>query len=250
VRRSDPVATLERDIEATEKALAKERNEARQHGVVAEQAEAEKHALADAEVDGRIDEAAALAQLEELDRKRRRQRGYSGEGSGTKRRAAAWLSGITPVSNTGAPLRAATRRLRSLLSGVTCRGPRPSLVAAHYRQQPPDSVREGAEQKGRRYLVEGRLVVERVDEHGIEARCRGGGAVYKLGIDDGCWFCSCPARSLCCHLIALGPTRARRGGPPAFSLLCQASRRPLYARRFRSIVGGVVVPHPTPRGLG
>ena len=35
-------------------------------------------------------------------------------------------------------------------------------------------MRENAETKGRRYVAEGRLLVERVDEHGIRASCRGG----------------------------------------------------------------------------
>lgn len=63
--------------------------------------------------------------------------------------------------------------------------------------------RENAEAKGRRYLIEGRLVVERVAGSEIRARCRGGGAVYDLGLDRGAWWCSCPALSLCSHLVAL-----------------------------------------------
>ena len=63
--------------------------------------------------------------------------------------------------------------------------------------------RENAEAKGRRYLVEGRLVVERVAGDTIRAHCRGGGAVYKLGLERGEWFCSCPALGLCSHLVAL-----------------------------------------------
>jgi hypothetical protein len=64
-------------------------------------------------------------------------------------------------------------------------------------------MRESAETKGRRYLCEGRLVVERVDERRIAASCRGGGAVYRLGHDGTRWYCECPARSRCSHLIAL-----------------------------------------------
>lgn len=63
--------------------------------------------------------------------------------------------------------------------------------------------RENAEAKGRRYLLEGRLVVERVAGGEIRARCRGGGAVYELGLERGEWFCSCPALTTCSHLIAL-----------------------------------------------
>lgn len=59
-------------------------------------------------------------------------------------------------------------------------------------------------EKASRYLVEGRLIVTRVDEERIAARCRGAGAVYLLGFDgpDG-WWCSCPARHACAHVLAL-----------------------------------------------
>ncbi len=63
--------------------------------------------------------------------------------------------------------------------------------------------RENAETKGRRYLVEGRLVVEHVGGQTIRAHCRGGGTVYMLGADGGDWWCECPALGLCSHLIAL-----------------------------------------------
>lgn len=67
-------------------------------------------------------------------------------------------------------------------------------------------TRENAEAKAARYLAEGRLVVRELDEHGgtVLADCRGSAAVYALGRDDGSWFCSCPARGRCCHLLALG----------------------------------------------
>lgn len=65
------------------------------------------------------------------------------------------------------------------------------------------SPRESAEQKGQRYVVEGRLTVERLDGRGIRARCRGSGTVYALGYDGEGWFCSCPARTRCAHLVAL-----------------------------------------------
>jgi uncharacterized Zn finger protein len=63
--------------------------------------------------------------------------------------------------------------------------------------------RENAQAKGRRYLAEGRLLVDRVDSDEIRARCRGGGAVYELGLERGEWFCNCPALTTCSHLIAL-----------------------------------------------
>ena len=64
-------------------------------------------------------------------------------------------------------------------------------------------MRESVEEKARRYLAEGRVVVELVSEDEICARCRGGGAIYKLGLEGGEWFCSCPARGRCAHLLAL-----------------------------------------------
>jgi uncharacterized Zn finger protein len=64
-------------------------------------------------------------------------------------------------------------------------------------------VREPVEAKGRRYLVEGRLVVEHVAGDMVRARCRGGGAVYELGLEAGGWWCSCLARGRCSHLVAL-----------------------------------------------
>lgn len=50
---------------------------------------------------------------------------------------------------------------------------------------------ETVEQKARRYLAEGRLVVERVVDGEVRARCRGGGAEYELGLDADEWSCSC-----------------------------------------------------------
>jgi hypothetical protein len=50
---------------------------------------------------------------------------------------------------------------------------------------------------------EGRLVVELAGDGDVRARCRGGGAVYRLGFVDGRWWCGCPARGRCSHLAAL-----------------------------------------------
>jgi hypothetical protein len=63
--------------------------------------------------------------------------------------------------------------------------------------------RENVQAKGRRYLTEGRLIVERVDAAGIRAICRGMGAVYTLGYENERWYCICPARDTCAHLTAL-----------------------------------------------
>jgi uncharacterized Zn finger protein len=63
--------------------------------------------------------------------------------------------------------------------------------------------RENARAKGMRYLVEHRLTVLRVSENGVQAECRGTGAVHRLGWQDGSWACSCPTRGVCSHLFAL-----------------------------------------------
>jgi hypothetical protein len=64
--------------------------------------------------------------------------------------------------------------------------------------------RETIDAKARRYLVEGRLVIEAVDASHVRASCRGGGYLYELGFDarNG-WRCSCHARGECSHLVAL-----------------------------------------------
>jgi uncharacterized Zn finger protein len=65
-------------------------------------------------------------------------------------------------------------------------------------------IRENAEVKGRRYLVEGRLVLDRVSDRVVHARVRGDGAVWDVTFQNGRWVCTCPARSKCSHLIATG----------------------------------------------
>jgi len=68
-------------------------------------------------------------------------------------------------------------------------------------------VREDAATKGRRLVAEGRLVLQQLDEHAgtAQATCRGDGATWNLGRDEhGLWYCTCPARSRCSHLYALG----------------------------------------------
>ena len=69
--------------------------------------------------------------------------------------------------------------------------------------------RETTEQKALRYLAERRLTVEVVHEDDlsglvIAATCRGGDdTVYDLGFEAGEWWCRCPARVRCAHLLAL-----------------------------------------------
>ena len=65
-------------------------------------------------------------------------------------------------------------------------------------------MREKAATKGRRYLAEGRLIVDAVNGQQITARCRGAGVTYRLGHDRLLgWSCTCPARTECAHLVAL-----------------------------------------------
>lgn len=75
----------------------------------------------------------------------------------------------------------------------------------------PIPGRENPQSKGRRYLLEGRLEVTHVDVDRIRATCRGQDDTHRLGYGEGHWWCSCPARGLCAHLVALKlVTRADR----------------------------------------
>jgi uncharacterized Zn finger protein len=69
-------------------------------------------------------------------------------------------------------------------------------------------VRENAESKARRYLVEGRLEVQQVGGGGVLAGCLGdGGDVYFVRWDGQrrAWRCNCPAFGpRCAHVLALG----------------------------------------------
>lgn len=59
-------------------------------------------------------------------------------------------------------------------------------------------------EKGRRYVSEGRLLVEAVEGDHIAAVCRGGGEFYRLGhTPRRGWHCSCPAKTTCAHVHAL-----------------------------------------------
>ena len=63
--------------------------------------------------------------------------------------------------------------------------------------------RETVEAKAARYVCAGRLIVTEVAGGRMSATCRGGGELYRLGFVRGQWFCSCPARGVCSHLLAL-----------------------------------------------
>lgn len=67
---------------------------------------------------------------------------------------------------------------------------------------------ENVEQKARRYLTEGRIVVEKRDAQTglVVATCRGSEATYHLGYDPrrNQWRCTCRApQGRCAHLVAL-----------------------------------------------
>lgn len=73
--------------------------------------------------------------------------------------------------------------------------------------------REDAWSKGRRLLVEGRLIVRSAGPQGIRALCRGdSGEFYRLGYRPGSWYCDCPCPSRCSHLHALMLVTVRPGG--------------------------------------
>ena len=73
--------------------------------------------------------------------------------------------------------------------------------------------REDALAKGRRYVAEGRLHVRLADSTGIRATCRGQGELYNLGFHRGGWYCDCPAKTLCAHLVALQLVTIRPATP-------------------------------------
>jgi uncharacterized Zn finger protein len=63
---------------------------------------------------------------------------------------------------------------------------------------------ENAHDKGRRLLVEGRVVIRHVGEHHIVAHVRGDSAeVYVVAGASRGWSCSCPALGRCSHLVAV-----------------------------------------------
>jgi len=75
------------------------------------------------------------------------------------------------------------------------------------------SPRENAQDKGRRYLLDGRLVVELAQPGYFRATVRGGGQIYCVTFGRGGWHCTCPARGLCCHLVAAHRVAAPAGRP-------------------------------------
>lgn len=65
-------------------------------------------------------------------------------------------------------------------------------------------MREDAQTKSRRLLVEGRVVITAVAGSHVEARVRGDGVIHDVTANGDAWSCSCPARGRCSHLLAVG----------------------------------------------
>ncbi len=65
-------------------------------------------------------------------------------------------------------------------------------------------MRENAQDKARRYLAEGRLIVRRVDGPYVLAYVRGDGVLHRVETHAEIGTCTCPARGRCSHLYAVG----------------------------------------------
>ena len=80
-------------------------------------------------------------------------------------------------------------------------GLNPSTIAGDLRLH--FLSRESAKTKAKRYLIEGRVMILEVSRHRVVAKVRGSGHVWDCGFMNQVWFCSCPNRSTCSHLIAV-----------------------------------------------
>ena len=73
------------------------------------------------------------------------------------------------------------------------------------------SRREDMVLKSPRYLAEGRLGNDLVDDDQVHAQVRGDGEQYETGWDrERGWWCTCAARRSCCHRLALRCVTVRR----------------------------------------
>ena len=64
-------------------------------------------------------------------------------------------------------------------------------------------MRENARSKASRLLVEGRIEIVRLDEHGCLALVRGdSGEIRTVRFERGAWTCDCPAIGYCSHAMA------------------------------------------------
>jgi uncharacterized Zn finger protein len=64
--------------------------------------------------------------------------------------------------------------------------------------------RENAQDKGKRYLLEGRVVIVHVDRDSAAAVVRGDGHLHHVAVHGPAWTCTCPARTRCSHQYAVG----------------------------------------------
>lgn len=64
---------------------------------------------------------------------------------------------------------------------------------------------EAARHKARRYLLEGRVVVDEAGAGHIRATVRGDGVLHHVSCDDDGWHCTCPRTQpgSCSHVLAL-----------------------------------------------
>jgi len=108
-------------------------------------------------------------------------------------------------------------------------------------------ARESVQDKSRRLLVEGRLVVLRAgDEYDglIHAECRGdSGAIYDLGFDPKLrqWRCTCPEqKGRCSHIAALQlvTVAAVVSGESPSQSTASADRKPPPAEQEATVGGG------------
>jgi hypothetical protein len=77
-------------------------------------------------------------------------------------------------------------------------------------------MRENAAAKARRYLVEGRVRILSCAEAAgvVQAEVRGNGRIYVAGRNAAGWYCGCPARGECAHLLALNLVTLLEGKHP------------------------------------
>ncbi len=78
-------------------------------------------------------------------------------------------------------------------------------------------MRESAATKAKRYLSEGRVIINDVRPDRVSALVRGDGTIYSSGYTAGHWHCDCPTPTdRCSHLYALrmvtAPDINARGG--------------------------------------
>lgn len=127
-----------------------------------------------------------------------------------------------PHAGMGAPTARTARTAHPPVKGVRG-GPRgrstahDRAVAADPDAQPRRAggdpmTRESADSKGRRYVMEGRVVITDAGPGYVDASVRGDGALHCVTYRRGGWSCTCPSRGRCSHLTAVGlctaPSRA------------------------------------------